>query len=107
MTASCGTSSEEGRERFAGTKLACNADMGPNHVRRLCMLDKAGQSLLCTASERLGLMARVYHRLLKVARTIADLAGSDANRAGPSGGGVAVSAATTGVTAWPDSDDSS
>jgi len=66
------------RARFAGTKLACNADMGPSHVRRICTLDDAGQSLLRTASERLGLTARAYHRLLKVARTIADLAGSDA-----------------------------
>jgi len=66
------------RERFAGTKLACNADMGPSQVRKICVLDEAGQSLLRTASERLGLTARAYHRLLKVARTIADLAGADA-----------------------------
>ena len=65
------------RERFAGTKLACNADMGPSQVRRICPLDEGGQSLLRTASERLGLTARAYHRLLKVSRTIADLAGSD------------------------------
>ena len=66
------------RARFAGTKLACNADMGPSQVRKICVLDEAGQSLLRTASERLGLTARAYHRLLKVSRTIADLAGSDA-----------------------------
>lgn len=68
---------ERQRTRFAGTKLACNADMGPSHVRRICTLDEAGQSLLRTASERLGLTARAYHRLLKVARTIADLAGAE------------------------------
>ena len=66
------------RGRFAGTKLACNADMGPSQVRKVCVLDEAGQALLRTASERLGLTARAYHRLLKVARTIADLAGAEA-----------------------------
>jgi magnesium chelatase family protein len=66
------------RERFASTKLTCNADMGPSQVRKICVLDEAGQSLLRTASERLGLTARAYHRLLKVARTVADLAGAAA-----------------------------
>jgi len=65
------------RERFAGSRLACNADMGPSQVRRICVLDESGQALLRSASERLGLTARAYHRLLKVARTIADLAASD------------------------------
>jgi magnesium chelatase family protein len=65
------------RERFAGSRLACNADMGPSQVRRICILDEAGQALLRSASERLGLTARAYHRPLKVARTIADLAASD------------------------------
>jgi magnesium chelatase family protein len=65
------------RARFAGTKLACNADMGPAQVRRVCALDEAGQALLKAASERLGLTARAYHRILKVARTIADLAAMD------------------------------
>ena len=51
--------------------------MGPSQVRRICVLDEAGQGLLRTASERLGLTARAYHRLLKVARTVADLAGAD------------------------------
>ena len=65
---------ERQRARFAGTALTCNADMGPADVRRYCLLDEPGQTLLRTASERLGLTARAYHRLLKVARTIADLA---------------------------------
>lgn len=65
------------RARFAGTKLTCNAEMGPTQVRRVCVLDEAGQGLLKAASERLGLTARAYHRLLKVARTVADLAGAD------------------------------
>ncbi|HZT08370.1 MAG TPA: YifB family Mg chelatase-like AAA ATPase [Chloroflexota bacterium] len=68
---------ERQRARFAGSKLVCNADMGPSQVRRICVLDDAGQALLKAASERLGLTARAYHRLLKVSRTIADLAGAD------------------------------
>src|SRR5213594_1324697 len=46
---------ERQRARFAGTKLTCNADMGPSHVRRICTLDEAGQTLLRQASDRLGL----------------------------------------------------
>ena len=50
--------------------------MTPEAVRRLCPLDPGGQSLLDRAFERLGLSARALARILKVARTIADLAGS-------------------------------
>lgn len=60
-------------DRFAG-ELFCNAQMGPRHIRRHCSLDAAGQSLLEKAMARLGLSARAYDRILKVARTIADLA---------------------------------
>lgn len=60
-------------DRFAG-ELFCNAQMGPRHIRRHCSLDDAGQSLLEKAMTRLGLSARAYDRILKVARTIADLA---------------------------------
>jgi magnesium chelatase family protein len=66
------------RARFAGSALTCNADMGPSQVRQFCPLDETGAGLLRTASERLGLTARAYHRLLKVARTVADLAGAEA-----------------------------
>ena len=55
--------------------------MGPEEIRRLASPDGAGQELLDTAFERLGLSVRAIHRVLKVARTIADLAGSDAVRA--------------------------
>jgi magnesium chelatase family protein len=55
-----------------------NAHMGPKQLREFCRLDAAGHALLRTAIERLGLSARAYHRILKVARTIADLAGSEA-----------------------------
>jgi len=63
--------------RLAGTRLSCNADMGPAEVRKYCELDDTGRSLLRTADQQLQLSARTYHRLLKVARTIADLAASE------------------------------
>ena len=64
--------------RFADQEdVYCNAMM-PNHqVRELCKINAAGDKLLKTAMERLGLSARAYDRILKVSRTIADLAGSD------------------------------
>ena len=64
------------RERFKGSKVACNADMGPAEVRVHCELDETGRALLRSAAQQMQLSARTYHRLLKVARTIADLAGS-------------------------------
>ena len=64
--------------RFAGTGLMGNADMGPGEVRRYCELDEAGRGLVKMAMRQLGLSARAYHRVLKLARTIADLAASDA-----------------------------
>jgi magnesium chelatase family protein len=51
--------------------------MGPAEVRQHCQLDAAGQSLMRAAMRQLQLSARAYHRVLKLARTIADLAGSD------------------------------
>jgi magnesium chelatase family protein len=63
--------------RLAGTRLTCNADMGPAEVRKYCELDDTGRSLLRTAAQQLQLSARTYHRLLKVSRTIADLAGAE------------------------------
>ena len=60
-------------DRFAG-ELFCNAQMGARHTRRHCSPNDAGQSLLEKAMARLGLSARAYDRILKVARTIADLA---------------------------------
>jgi magnesium chelatase family protein len=64
--------------RFAGTNLTTNADMQPADVRVYCRLDATGKSLLKAAMSQLQLSARAYHRILKLARTIADLAGSDA-----------------------------
>jgi len=68
---------ERQRARFRGTRLSANADMGPAEVRQYCRLDAAGQSLLRAAVNQMGLSARAYHRVLKLARTIADLAGSE------------------------------
>ena len=60
-----------------GSPLRCNADMGPAEVRQLCRVDETGRSLLKAAMQQLHLSARAYHRVLKLARTIADLAGSE------------------------------
>ena len=60
-----------------GRSLATNADMGPAEVRELCPVDDAGHSLLRAAMRQLHMSARAYHRMLKLARTIADLAGAE------------------------------
>ena len=65
------------KERFSGTDVACNAQMTPAMVGEYCTLDAAGEKLLKGAFERLGLTARSHDRLLRVARTIADLDGSE------------------------------
>ncbi|HIG55017.1 MAG TPA: ATP-binding protein [Candidatus Latescibacteria bacterium] len=62
-------------DRFQGEPF-CNAHMASRHLRNHCLLDAPGQSLLEKAMDRLGLSARAYDRILKVARTIADLAES-------------------------------
>jgi magnesium chelatase family protein len=58
--------------------ILCNADMRPAEVRKFCDLDDTSRSLMKTAMSQLQLSARAYHRILKLARTIADLAGSEA-----------------------------
>jgi len=65
------------RQRFAGTSLTSNADMGPAEVRQFCAVDEGGKSLLRAAMQQLQMSARAYHRILKMARTIADLASSE------------------------------
>jgi magnesium chelatase family protein len=57
--------------------VLCNADMHPGEVRQFCQLDDTGRSLMKTAMNQLQLSARAYHRVLKLARTIADLAGCE------------------------------
>jgi len=66
------------RERFEVSELACNADMRVGEVRQHCGLDDTGRSLMRTAMSQMQLSARAYHRILKLARTIADLAGFEA-----------------------------
>ena len=56
----------------------CNAQMNPKLVREYCTLDANGDKLLSYAMDKMGLSARAYDRILKVARTIADLEGSEA-----------------------------
>jgi magnesium chelatase family protein len=65
------------RERFKGTDIACNADMRPAEVRKFCTLDDVCRSLMKSAMSQLQLSARAYHCVLKLARTIADLAGAE------------------------------
>jgi magnesium chelatase family protein len=65
------------RERFHGTQLTCNAEMTPTEVREFCEVEDAGQSLLKAAMKQLYLSARAFHRILKLARTIADLENTD------------------------------
>ena len=60
-------------DRFSGEAVYANALMKPRHIKKFCRLDASGQGLLEGAMQRLGLSARAYHRILKVARTIADL----------------------------------
>jgi magnesium chelatase family protein len=63
--------------RFKGSPLLTNAHMGPREIRRHCVIDRSQGDLLQQAMEQLKLSARAYDRILKVARTIADLAGSE------------------------------
>jgi len=63
--------------RFAGTRVAANARMTHGQIRRHCAIDSALGDLLQQAMEQLSLSARAYDRILKVARTIADLAGAE------------------------------
>ena len=69
------------RGRFKGTRLASNADMTPVEVREFCQVETSAQGLLRTAMKQLSLTARAFHRILKLARTIADLEGVDIIRA--------------------------
>jgi magnesium chelatase family protein len=63
--------------RYEGTRTRCNAQLRPGQVKKFCKIDAGGRTLIEQAVSRLGLSARAYVRVLKVARTIADLGGSD------------------------------
>jgi len=78
---------ERQRQRFASQQMAngqksqsphgiaCNADMRPAQIRQYCQLDEICNSLMRSAMNQMQLSARAYHRVLKLARTIADFAG--------------------------------
>lgn len=68
------TAREIQRTRLANSGLGSNADMRPAEIRKFCQLDETGSNLMRTAMSQFQLSARAYHRILKLARTIADLA---------------------------------
>jgi magnesium chelatase family protein len=65
------------QRRLAGTRLNCNAEFSASEVREFCHVESAAQALLKAAMKQLYLSARAFHRVLKLARTIADLENSD------------------------------
>jgi magnesium chelatase family protein len=67
------------QRRFEGSRFAANAEMTPTEVREHCQskIDEQAQSLLRLAMAQLSLSARAFHRILKLARTIADMDGAD------------------------------
>jgi len=64
-------------KRFEGQRITCNAQMQSSHIREHCSLDSAGDMILKRAFDSMGMSARGYDRILRVARTIADLEGSE------------------------------
>lgn len=64
-------------ERYRGTGISCNARLTPALLKEVCVLEPAASDYLKLSFDRLGLSARSYDRILKVARTVADLAGSE------------------------------
>ncbi len=65
------------RRRFGESSTECNAQMGPKELKEYCPLDRAGRDIMELAYSKMGLTARSYDRILRVARTIADLAGEE------------------------------
>jgi magnesium chelatase family protein len=61
------------RERFSGKKIYSNAQMTSRHLKKYCQIGENSKTLLEQAIDKLGLSARAYTRILKIARTIADL----------------------------------
>ncbi len=68
---------ERAAKRFEGLSVSCNASMTTAHIRTFCALDSAGDKILKNAFDAMGMSARGYDRILRVARTIADLDGSE------------------------------
>ena len=65
-------------ERFQRSKIYCNAQMGPRQIKQHCRIDREAANLLESAIDKLGLSARALNRMLKIARTVADMAGDKA-----------------------------
>ena len=65
------------RERFKGTSVSCNAKMSPKMTKEYCLLSEEASGLLKMSFEKLGLSARAYDKILRIARTIADLEESE------------------------------
>lgn len=65
------------RERFRGTRVTCNAKMNPVQTRKFCIMDEEAEKMIKSSYEALGLSGRTYDKLLRVARTIADVEGCD------------------------------
>jgi magnesium chelatase family protein len=68
---------QQGRFSNGSSDIICNADMRVGEIRKFCHLQDEGQSLMRAAMAQMNLSARAYHRILKLGRTIADLAGSE------------------------------
>lgn len=64
-------------KRFAGRKITCNAEMSTKDIKKYCPLDKESKIILLSALRQMSLSARSYNKAIKIARTIADFAGSD------------------------------
>ena len=64
-------------ERYRGTEVTCNARLTPALLKKYCVMDNMASGYLQMAFEKLGMSARAYDRILKIARTLADLEGSE------------------------------
>ena len=73
----CRTARDVQRKRFVNSKIICNAGMNNTAVKKYCQLGDDAQNVLKMAVEELGFSARAYHRVLRVSRTIADMAHSE------------------------------
>jgi len=65
------------RERFVGIHIFMNSEMDSHHIESMCPLDEKTRSFLRTAAQQLRLSARSYSRIVKLARSIADLGGNE------------------------------
>ncbi len=65
------------QKRFAGTDIRSNSKIPPSYLHEMCKTDAAAKKLISDCFDKMGLSARAYDRILKVARTCADLAGSE------------------------------